>query len=78
MIENAVENYKKSIDALNDSAKLLEDSIKEGVQNAEGKDKLILENLQKDMTQLISIARKGGDVNTMINSIKKNYGYKDK
>jgi len=78
MIEDIVNNYKKSIDALNDSSKVLESAIVEAKSKAKDKDKAVLQNLESDMKQLISVAKSGGNIDSMIKSIKKNYGYKDK
>lgn len=76
-LKESIANQQKVLDEIERSSALLSDSLRNATDNMNGKDKNTLLNLEKDLKNVLNLAKSGGDTTLLISEIKHKYGVKN-
>lgn len=76
-LKESIANQQMVLDEIERSSALLSDSLRNATDTMNGKDKNTLLNLEKDLKNVLNLAKSGGDTTLLISEIKQKYGVKN-
>ena len=74
MINKAIQNHIDSVKKLDESVIAFEKTLTEQKNALSGEDLKKFENLERDIKRAITMAKNGGDADSLANQLKKVYG----